>query len=148
MESVKDKLISKIEYISKRYQYYGFWKFEGAYYYVDKASWENNPYLYFPSEEYAHKALMEEFDNLTEDEFVPRETIGCLCFKDGDKLDIPFEVFKQKPQIHIEVPYDSDEPCEVSVSYKRPENETEIYGRLLAKIFSNARQKYIKSLDC
>ena len=89
----------------------------------------------------------EEFNGLTEDEFVPLETIGSLYFKDGDKLDIPFDVLKQKPKIHIEVPYDRDEPCEVSVLYKRPENETEVYGRLLAKIIYNARQKFIKSLD-
>jgi hypothetical protein len=144
MESVKDKLISSIEEISKKYEYYGFWKLGTAY--VDNVSREENPYLYFPSEEYARKVLMEEFNSLTEDEFVPRETIGYLCFNDGDKLDIPFEVFKQKPKIHIEVPYDSDEPCGVSFSYKRAENETEVYERLLAKIIHNARQKYINKL--
>ena len=146
MESVKDKLISIIEEISKKYEYYGFWKLGTAY--VNGVSRDDNPYLYFPTEEYARKALMEEFDKLTEDEFVPLETIGSLYFKDGDRLDIPFEVFKQKPEIHIEVPYDSDEPCGVSVSYKRPENEVEVYGRLLTKIVHNARQKFIKSLDC
>jgi hypothetical protein len=145
METVKDKLISTIEEISRRYEYYGFWKLGTAY--VNGESRDDNPYLYFPSEEYAHKALMEEFDKLTEDEFVPLETIGSLYFKEGDKLDIPFEVFKQKPEIHIEVPYDSDEPCGVSVSYKRQENETEVYGRLLAMIIHNARQKYIDKLD-
>jgi len=145
MESVKNKLISRIEDISKRYEYYGFWKLGTAY--VNGVSRDDNPYLYFPSEEYARKALMEEFNGLTEDEFVPRETMGCIYFNDGDKLDIPFEVFKQKPEIHIEVPYDSDEPCGVSVSFKRTENEKEIYGRLLGKIVHNARQKYIKSLD-
>ena len=149
MESVKEKLISVIKNISKNYQFHGFWKFDGAYYFVDKASWENNPYLYFPSEEYTYKVLMEEFNKLTEEDFKPIEGVnGFLCFKDGDRLDIPFEVFKQKPEIHIEVPYYSDEPCEVSISYKRPENEQEIYERLLAKIAKNAQQKYIKSLDC
>ncbi len=146
MESVKDRLIAEINKISERYEYYGFWKLGKAY--AGNADNEDNPYLYFPSEEYAHKALMEEFDKLTEDEFVPLETIGSLYFKDGDKLDIPFDIFKQKPKIHIEVPYNRDEPCEVSVLYKRPENETEIYGRLLIKIVHNAQQKYIKSLDC
>jgi hypothetical protein len=147
MESVKDKLISIIEEISKKYEYYGFWKLGTAY--VNGVSRDNNPYLYFPTEEYARKALMEEFDKLTEEDFKPIEGInGFLYFKDGDRLDIPFEVFKQKPEIHIEVPYDSDEPCGVSVSYKRPENNTEVYGRLLGKIVHNARQKFIKSLDC
>lgn len=147
MESVKDKLISKIKEISKNYEYYGFWKFSSTYY-VENVSCEDNSYLYFPSAEYAHKALMEEFDKLTEEDFKPIEGInGFLYFKDGDKLDIPYEVFKQKPEIHIEVPYDSDEPCSVSVSYKRPENETEVYGRLLGKIVHNARQKYIDTLD-
>ena len=145
MESVKDKLISKIEEISKRYEYYGFWKLGKAY--VNGVSREDNPYLYFPSEEYAHKALMEEFDRLTEDEFVPCETIGFLYFEDGDKLDIPFEVFEQKPEIHVNVPYYRDESYSVSVSYKRLENETEIYGRLLIKILHNAQQKYINTLD-
>ena len=146
MESVKDKLISRIEEISKRYEYYGFWKLGTAY--VNGVSRDDNPYLYFPTEEYAHKALMEEFDKLTEEDFKPIEGInGFLYFKDGERLDIPFEVFKQKPEIHIEVPYDSDEPCGVSVSYKRPENETEVYGRLLAKIIHNAHQKYIDKLD-
>lgn len=146
MESVKDKLISRIEEISKRYEYYGFWKLGTAY--VNGVSRDDNPYLYFPTEEYAHKALMDEFDKLTEEDFKPIEGInGFLYFKDGDRLDIPFEVFKEKPEIHIEVPYDSDEPCGVSVSYKRPENETEVYGRLLGKIVRNAHQKYIKSLD-
>lgn len=144
MESVKDKLISGIEEISKRYEYYGFWKLGKAY--VGNADNEDNPYLYFPSEEYARKAMMEEFNNLTEDEFVPLETIGSLYFKDGDKLDIPFDIFKQKPKIHIDVPYDSDEPCEVSLSYKRPENEKEVYDRLMFKIVCNARQKYIDTL--
>lgn len=146
MESVKDKLISRIEEISKKYEYYGFWKLGTAY--VENVSREENPYLYFPSEEYARKVLMEEFNSLTEDEFIPCETIGYLYFKDGERLDIPFEVFKEKPEIHIDVPYDSDEPCGVSVSYKRSENETEVYGRLLAKIIHNAHQKFIKSLDC
>lgn len=146
MESVKDKLISKIEEISKRYEYYGFWKLGSAY--VNGVSRDDNPYLYFPSEEYTRKALTEEFNGLTEDEFVPLETIGSLYFKEGDKLDIPFDIFKQKPKIHIEIPSNMDEPCEVSVLYKRPENETEIYGRLLATIIHNARQKFIKSLDC
>lgn len=146
MESVKDKLIPRIKEISKKYEYYGFWKLGTAY--VDNVSREDNPYLYFPSEEYAYKALMEEFDKLTEEDFKPIEGInGFLYFKDGDKLDIPFEVFKQKPEIHVEVPYNSDEPCGVSVSYKRPENETEVYGRLFNKILHNARQKFIKSLD-
>ena len=145
MERVKDRLIARINEISKRYEYYGFWKLGAAY--INGVSREDNPYLYFPSEEYAHKAMMEEFDKLTEDEFVPLETIGFLYFKDGDRLDIPFEVFKQKPEIHIDVPYDSDEPCGVSLSYKRPENDIEIYGRLLAKILANARQKYIDTLD-
>ena len=142
MDSVKDKLISRIEEISKKYIYYGFWKFGTAY--VNGVSSEDNPYLYFPSEEYAHKALMEEFNSLTEEEFVPRETIGYLYFKDGERLDIPFEVFKEKPIIHID---DSVEPYEVSVSYKTLENEIQIYGRLLAKICRNARQKYIDTLD-
>lgn len=144
MEKVKNELISKIEEISRRYEYYGFWKLGTAY--VDNVSREENPYLYFPSEEYARKVLMEEFNSLTEDEFIPRETIGYLYFKDGDKLDIPFEVFKQKPEIRIDVPYDSDESCGVSLLYRRLENEEEIYGRLLAEIIRNARQKYIKSL--
>ncbi len=146
MESVKDKLISRIEEISKRYEYYGFWKLGTAY--VNGVSREDNPYLYFPCAEYAYKALMDEFDKLTEEDFKPIDGInGFLYFKDGERLDIPFEVFKQKPEIHIEVPYDSDEPCGVSVSYKRPENETEIYGRLFNKIIHNARQKYIEKLD-
>lgn len=146
MESVKDKLISRINEISERYEYYGFWKLGTAY--VNGVSREDNPYLYFPCEEYARKALMEEFNSLTEEDFKPIEGInGFLYFKDGDRLDIPFEVFKQKPEIHIEVPYDSDEPCGVSVSYKRQESEVEVYGRLLAKIMRNAHQKYIKSLD-
>lgn len=140
MERVKDRLIARINEISKRYEYYGFWKL-GAASYINGVYREDNPYLYFPSEEYAHKAMMEEFDKLTEDEFVPLETIGSLYFKDGDRLDIPFEVFKQKPEIHIDV------PCGVSLSYKRPENDIEIYGRLLAKIMLNARQKYIDTLD-
>ena len=141
MESVKDKLISKIEEIAKNYEYYGFWKLGTAY--INGVSREDNPYLYFPSEEYARKVLMEEFKSLTEDEFVPHETIGYLHFKDGDRLDIPFDIFNQKPEIHIDVPYDSG----VSLSYKRPENEQLIYGRLLNRIWNNACQKYIKSLD-
>lgn len=145
MESVKDKLISKIEEISKKYEYYGFWKLGTAY--VENVSREENPYLFFPSEEYARKVLMEEFNNLTEDEFVPLETIGSLYFNDGDKLDIPSDIFKQKPKIHIEVPYNRDEPCGVSFLYKRPENEVEVYGRLLIEILHNAHQKFIKSLD-
>lgn len=146
MESVKDKLISRIEEISKRYEYYGFWKLGKAY--VNGVSREENPYLYFPCEKYAHKALMEEFDKLTEEDFKPIEGIdGFLYFKDGERLDIPFEVIKQKPEIHIDVPYNSDEPCGVSVSYKRQENETEVYNRLFNKILHNARQKFIKSLD-
>ena len=146
MRSIKDKLISRIEEISKRYEYYGFWKLGKAY--VNGVSREENPYLYFPSEKYAHKALMEEFDKLTEEDFKPIEGIdGFLYFKDGERLDIPFEVIKQKPEIHIDVPYNSDEPCGVSVSYKRQENETEVYNRLFNKILYNARQKFIKSLD-
>ena len=146
MESIKDKLISRIEEISKKYEYYGFWKLGKAY--VNGVSREENPYLYFPSEKYAHKALMEEFDKLTEEDFKPIEDIdGFLYFKDGERLDIPFEVIKQKPEIHIDVPYNSDEPCGVSVSYKRQENETEVYNRLFNKILYNACQKFIKSLD-
>ena len=147
MGSVKDKLISRIEEISKRYEYYGFWKLGKAY--VNGVTRDDNPYLYFPSEKYTHKALMEEFNKLTEEDFKPIEGVnGFLYFKDGDRLDIPFEVFKQKPEIHIDVPSDSDEPCGVSVSYKRPENETEVYSRLLANILYNARQKFIRSLEC
>ena len=102
----------------------------------------------FLLKKYAHKALMEEFDKLTEEDFKPIEGIdGFLYFKDGERLDIPFEVIKQKPEIHIDVPYNSDEPCGVSVSYKRQENETEVYNRLFNKILYNARQKFIKSLD-
>ena len=146
MESIKDKLISRIEEISKKYEYYGFWKLGKAY--VNGVSREENPYLYFPSEKYAHKALMEEFDKLTEEDFKPIEGIdGFLYFKDGERLDIPFEVIKQKPEIHIDVPYNSDEPYGVSVSYKRQENETEVYNRLFNKILYNACQKFIKSLD-
>lgn len=147
MESVKDKLISRIEEVSKRYEYYGFWKLGKAY--VDNVSREENPYLYFPSEEYARKVLMEEFNSLTEDEFVPRETIGYLYFKDGDKLDIPFEVFKKKPVMNMNV--DTDEYgsnyVEMVIEYDTYENEQQIFGRLLGRIFKNARQKYIKSLN-
>lgn len=142
MESVKNKLISRIEEISKRYEYYGFWKLGKAY--VNGVTRDDNPYLYFPSEKYTHKALMEEFNKLTEEDFKPIEGVnGFLYFKDGDRLDIPFEILKQKPEIHI-----VDESCGVSVSYKRPENETEVYSRLLAKILHNARQKFIRSLEC
>ena len=144
MEKIKNALLSRIEEISKRHNYYGFWKLGAAY--ADTR--EKNPYLYFPSEEYARKVLMEEFNNLTEEDFKPIDGInGFLYFKDGDKLDIPLEVFKQKPEIHIEVPYYSDEQCGVSVSYKRPENEKEVYERLFYKILDNARQKYISTLD-
>ncbi len=146
MESIKDKLISRIEEISKRYEYNGFWKLGKAY--VNGVSRAENPYLYFPSEEYTHKALMEEFDKLTEEDFKPIEGIdGFLYFKDGERLDIPFEVLKQKPEIHIDVPRDSDEPCGVSVSYKRQENEIEVYDRLFNKIWHNVCQKFITSLD-
>ena len=145
MESIKDKLIKKVKEISERYKYYGFWKLGTAY--VENTSREENPYLYFPCAEYAYKALMEELEKLTEEDFKPIGVNGFLCFKDGDKLDIPFEVFKQKPEIHIEVPYDSDEPCEVSLSYKTLENEEQVYARLLNKIVHNARQKYIDELN-
>ena len=85
MESVKDKLISRIEEISKKYEYYGFWKLGRAY--VDNVSREENPYLYFPCAEYAYKALMEEFDKLTEEDFKPIEGInGFLYFNEGDRL--------------------------------------------------------------
>ena len=146
MESVKKELVSEIEKISKKYKYHGFWKLGTAW--VDNVSREENPYLYFPSEEYARKVLMEEFNGLAEDEFVPCETTGYLYFNEGDRLDIPFEIFKQKPEIHIDVPYDDDKPCGVFISCKRLENEMEVYGRLLHRIVCNAQQKYIKSLDC
>lgn len=110
MESIKDKLISSIEEISKKYRCHGFWKLGSAY--IKGVSREDNPYLYFPSEEHSHKALMEEFDKLTEEDFVPLETIDSLYFK------------------------------------KRPENEEEVYERLFFMILHNARQKFIKSLDC
>lgn len=146
MEKIKDKLISRIEEISKKYEYYGFWKLGTAY--VDNVSREENPLLYFPSEEYARKVLMEEFNSLTEDEFVPRETIGYLCFRNGDKLDIPFEVFKKKPVMNMYVytdDYGSDY-AEMVIEYDTYENEEQIYCRLLAKIVSESHQKYIKEL--
>lgn len=146
MEKIKNKLISRIEHISKRYEYYGFWKLGTAY--VENVSREENPYLYFPSEEYARKVLMEEFNSLTEDEFIPRETIGYLYFKDGDKLDIPFEVFKKKPVMNMNVYTDEygSNYAEMVIKYDTYENEEQIYGRLLYRIMTNARQKYIKSL--
>ena len=146
MEKIKNGLISRIEDISKKYKYYGFWKLGTAY--VDNVSREENPYLYFPSEEYARKVLMEEFNSLTEDEFIPRETIGYLCFKDGDKLDIPFEVFKKKPIMNMNVYTDEygSNYAEMVIEYDTYENEEQIYGRLLTKIVSDARQKYIKEL--
>ena len=146
MEKIKNGLISRIEDISKKYKYYGFWKLGTAY--VDNVSREENPYLYFPSEEYARKVLMEEFNSLTEDEFIPRETIGYLCFKDGDKLDIPFEVFKKKPIMNMNVYTDEygSNYAEMVIEYDTYENEQQIYGRLLTKIVSDARQKYIKEL--
>lgn len=146
MEKIKNKLISRIEEISKKYEYYGFWKLGTAY--VDNVSREENPLLYFPSEEYARKVLMEEFNSLTEDEFVPRETIGYLCFRNGDKLDIPFEVFKKKPVMNMYVytdDYGSDY-AEMVIEYDTYENEEHIYCRLLAKIVSESHQKYIKEL--
>ena len=73
MESVKDKLISSIEDISKNYEYYGFWKL--GTYHVDNSR-EDNPYLYLPCAEYAYKAFMEEFDKLTEEDFKPIEGIN------------------------------------------------------------------------
>ena len=146
MEKIKNELISRIEEISKKYKYYGFWKLGSAY--VDNVSREENPYLYFPSEEYARKVLMEEFNSLTEDEFIPRETIGYLCFKDGDKLDIPFEVFKKKPIMNMNVYTDEygSNYAEMVIEYDTYENEQQIFGRLLTKIVSDARQKYIKEL--
>lgn len=146
MEKIKNGLISRIEEISKKYKYYGFWKLGTAY--VENVSREENPYLYFPSEEYARKVLMEEFNSLTEDEFIPRETIGYLCFKDGDKLDIPFEVFKKKPIMNMNVYTDEYglNYAEMVIEYDTYENEQQIYGRLLTKIVSDARQKYIKEL--
>lgn len=147
MEKIKNGLISRIEEISKKYKYYGFWKLGTAY--VDNVSREENPYLYFPSEEYARKVLMEEFNSLTEDEFIPRETIGYLCFKDGDKLDIPFEVFKKKPIMNMNVYTDEygSNYAEMVIEYDTYENEEQIYGRLLNKILYNARQKYIGTLE-
>lgn len=148
MEKIKNELISKIEEVSKKYQYYGFWKLGTAY--VANVSREKNPYLYFPSEEYARKVLMEEFNSLTEDEFIPRETIGYLSFKDGDKLDIPFEVFKKKPLINMNIythEYTGSNYAEMVIEYDTYENERQICDRLFGRIMTNARKKYIKSLS-
>lgn len=147
MEKIKNKLISAIEDISRKYECYGFWKLGTAY--VENVSREENPYLYFPSEEYARKVLMEEFNSLTEDEFIPRETIGYLCFKDGDNLDIPFEVFKKKPIMNMNVYTDEygSNYAEMVIEYDTYENEEQIYGRLLCRILTNARQKYIDTLE-
>lgn len=147
MEKIKNELISRIEEISKKYKYYGFWKLGTAY--VANVSREENPYLYFPSEEYTRKVLMEEFNSLTEDEFIPRKTIGYLCFKDGDKLDIPFEVFKKKPIMDMNIYTDEygSNYAEMVIEYNTYENEQQIFGRLLGEIITNAQKKYIKSLN-
>jgi len=140
MNNIRNLILARIKEVSKKYQYHGFWKYGTAY--VNGV--KDNPYLFFPSEEYCYNALMKEYNNLTDDDYTAKLVDVCISFDDGDKLDIPFELFKQKPKIKIDVEYNNDGPYGVlCINYKAKETEYQIYQRLFGEIFRNATKKYI-----
>ena len=142
MNNIRNLILAQIKEVSKKYQYHGFWKYGTAY--VNGIDRKDNPYLYFPSEEYCYNALRKEYNNLTDDDFTARLIDGCISFEDGDKLNIPFELFKQKPEIRIDVEYNRDGPYGVLyIDYKVEETEYQIYQRLFGEIFRRATKKYI-----
>lgn len=143
MDNIRNLILARIKEVSEKYQYHGFQKYGTAY--VNGVKREDNPYLYFPSEEYCYNALMEEYDNLTDGDFVAKLVDVCMSFNDDDKLDIPFELFKQKPKIRIDVEYNRDGPYGVLyIDYKAKETEYQVYQRLFGEIFRNAIKKYIR----
>lgn len=142
MNNIKNLILAGIKEISEKYQYHGFWKYGTAY--VNGLSRDDNPYLYFPSEEYCYNTLIKEYNNLTDDDFTAKLVDVCMSFNDGDKLNIPFELFKQKPEIRIDVEYNRDGPYGVLyINYKAEETEYQIYQRLLGEIFRRATKKYV-----
>lgn len=142
MENIRKLLLDRIRGISERYQCHGFWKYGTAY--VNGLKSDDNPYLYFPSKEYCYNALINEYSNLTDDDFSAKLVDGCQSFNDGDELSIPFELFKQKPKIRIDVEYNNDGPYGVLyITYKTEETEEQIYQRLFGEIFNRATKKYI-----
>lgn len=142
MNNIRNLILAQIKEVSKKYQYHGFWKYGTAY--VNGIDSKDNPYLYFPSEEYCYNALMKEYNNLIDDDFIARLIDGCISFEDGDKLNIPFELFKQKPEVRIDVEYNRDGPYGVLyIDYKVEETEYQIYQRLFCEIFRRATKKYI-----
>ena len=139
---IRNHILNKIKEVSERYQYHGFWKCGKAY--VNGVDREDNPYIYFPSEEYCYDALMREYNNLTDDDFTARLVDTCKSFNNGDELNIPFEILKQKPRIIIDVEYNSDGPYGVlNIIYKAKETEYQIFLRLFCEIFKRAKEKYI-----
>jgi hypothetical protein len=142
MDNIRNLILAEIKEISEEYQYHGFWKCGAAY--VNGIDREDNPYLYFPSKEYCYNALMKEYNNFTDDDFTAKLVDVCISFNDGDKLNIPFELFKQKPEIRIDVEYNRDGPYGVLyIDYKAEETEHQIYQRLFGEIFIRATKKYI-----
>lgn len=140
MNNIRNLILAEIKKVSEKYQYHGFWKYGAPY--VNGV--EDNPYLYFPSEEYCYNALMKKYNNLTDDDFTAKLVDTCISFNDGDKLNIPFELFKQKPEIRIDVEYNRDGPYGVLyINYKAEETEYQIYQRLFGEIFRRATKKYI-----
>lgn len=139
MNNIRNLILARIKEISERYQYHGFWKYGTAY--VNGV--KDNPYLYFPSEEYCYNALMKEYNNLIDDDFTPKLVDVCMSFSNDDELNIPFELFKQKPKIRIDVEYNSEGPYGVLyINYKDEETEYQIYQRLFSEIFRRATRKY------
>lgn len=142
MDNIRNLILTEIKKFSKKYQYNGFWKCGTAY--VNGVNREDNPYLYFPSEEYCYNTLMEEYNNLTDDDFKAKIIDASMSFNDGDNLDIPFELFKQKPEISIDIEYNRDGPYGVLyIVYKAEETEKQIFYRLFNEIFARAKKKYI-----
>ncbi len=140
LNNIRNLILTRIKEVSEKYQYHGFWKCGTSY--VNGV--KDNPYLYFPSEEYCYDALTKEYNNLTDDDFTAKLVDKCILFNDGDELSIPFELLKQKPKIRIDVEYNRDGPYGVLyIDYKAEETEYEIYQRLFGEIFGRATQKYI-----
>lgn len=138
-ESLNIQIKDRIDYISKNYNLHGFWKYDARQ--PDK---NENPYIYFPSEEVARQYLTESFNNLTDEDYKPLVTTFSVYFKDGDEVDLS-KIAGEKIIIHTEIEYDSDGPYAiVYMDYKDYETESMIFSRLISKIFKEAKKKYIK----
>ena len=135
---VKKIIQEKIEYYSKHYKTYGFWK-------NGNGVTTTPDYIYFPSAEAANDWYNKAFTEIPDEAYRKQNVERCDYYNNGDKLNLdPGTQYTVKTEIE----YNSDGPhAVVRMCYDGLETLEEVAERIWSTIVVEARKEYIKTME-